>query len=266
MISVLIISWIASTLSYTDCGDLKIICNRKDPMCCEGRCCPLLEHFQFVTPDTKESGPLPTPEPTMPVNRMCPALGDQCTSAMPRGQECCADSKSVCQFSGADINGHLFGSCCLPKDAKGCSVDSDCCGMDNKCLANMCLSSKIADAIGARYVSYQSIPAQSRPAAAMAQPANADSVGSVNSVDKKQFAVDTVHEAVPKERISWLHMEIFAVVLLATAICLVAIGFSPMIYRKCRRQRTIKEIEHLSVETVSMTDTEEDQMVQPEDL
>lgn len=266
MISLLMTSWIVSTLAYTDCGDLKIICNRQDKMCCEGRCCPLLEQFQFITPDTKDSGPLPTPEPTMPLNRVCPAMGDQCTSAMPRGQECCADSNLRCQFSGADIKGNLFGSCCLPKDTKGCSVDSDCCGADNKCLSSMCLSSKVADAIGARYVSYQSISSQS---ASISSPAAAAVAQSVKVVAQ---SVDTVHEAVPQtKKVKWLHMEIFAVVMVATAICLLAIGFSPMIYRKCKtrwiQNREKKEIEDLSTATVSLTDTEEDHMVRPmEDL
>lgn len=243
-VAVSLIAFFTPTLSYKDCGDLKIICNRKDPSCCEGSCCPLLEHFQFISPATPDNGRFPTPEPTAAAG--CPGVGDQCTSSRPRGAECCAGSGTRCQFVGSDVNGNLFGTCCFPKDSKGCTVDSDCCGADNQCLSGMCLSSATAEAIRAARSLSAPVTAGSASAAAVAVAAAA--AANAETVEMEQFAVDPLDGGSPENEhrgsSHWTHAVLFAAAVAVVAM----VGLLTAMVCCCRAQRakttrTLKEIE-----------------------
>jgi len=129
----------------------------------------------------------------------------------------------------------------------------------------MCLASAVADAIGARYVSYQGQAASRGAAAAAAAYSNQGQLDSVKHYDVD--AVPNPNDANiaeeiqgPKGPIEWHEAWIFAIIIISVTVSLVFIGFSPMIYRRCTRKtkRSMKEIEDLSVATVSITESDQE--------
>ena len=121
----------------------------------------------------------------------------------------------------------------------------------------MCLSSKVADAIGARYVSYQGERAASSNVAAAAAAAQA---ASAQTVHMNHFSVDSIAEnqSESHQHSKWRHVEIFAVTILTITAVLVIIGYSPILCRRLKIKRSMQEVEHLSVATMSITETDED--------
>jgi len=129
------LSQVPEPIAPIGCGDLKITCADRDRSCCEGACCQLLERFQFMaTPSplviATDAPAVIDAQTTAPLTN-CPLIGDECTSASPRGSECC--SGSSCRFLDTDLQGHLIGRCCIAKGDLGCSTNADCCRSDNVC-------------------------------------------------------------------------------------------------------------------------------------